>query len=161
MSDRRKARELALQMLFHFEFNKSDSQWMNTFWDIHPAVPSVRDFAERLATGVLRNQKTIDELIEKHTKYWTLDRITVVDRNILRIAICQLMVMGDIPGNVILNEAIEIAKRYGHEASGAFVNGVLDHIFKHEQFNLSEKGGELKTLASNKSPQPAGDQGPY
>jgi transcription antitermination protein NusB len=161
MGDRRKARELALQMLFHLEFNKDDERWRKTFWEIHPATPSVRDFADQLVSGVAQNQKTIDGLIRKHAQHWVLERMTAVDRNIMRIAICELMVMDDVPVKVTLNEAIEIAKRYGDEASGAFVNGILDQVLKDADFILLERGEDSKALASNHTREPAGEEGPH
>jgi len=149
MGYRRKARELALQMLFHLEFNKDAQGWRDTFWQIHPAVSSVREFADRLVTGVIQNQKTIDDLIQKHAQHWTLERMTAVDRNILRMAIYELMAIEEIPVKVTLNEAIEIAKRYGDEVSGAFVNGILDHMVKEKDLILVEKGGDRPALASD------------
>ncbi len=157
MGDRRKARELALQMLFHLEFNKDDQRWRKTFWEIHPAPPQVQDFASQLVSGVIQDQKTIDGLIRKHAQHWALERITAVDRNMLRIAICELMVMEDIPVKVTLNEAIEIAKRYGDEMSGAFVNGILDQVVKDADFIPLIKGEDSKALASTQTRKPMDD----
>lgn len=142
MGYRRKARELALQMLFHLEFNKDAQGWPDTFYQIHPAVASVRELADQLVTGVIQNQKTIDDLIQKYAQHWTLKRMTAVDRNILRMAIYELTAIEGIPIKVTLNEAIEIAKRYGDEVSGAFVNGILDRIVKERDLILVEKGGD-------------------
>ena len=119
-------------MLFQFEFNKDTQNWRGIFWENHPAVPSVREFADRLVMGVIDNQKTIDELIEKHTEHWALDRLTAVDRNVLRMAIYELTGESSVPAKVTINEAIEIAKRYGDDRSSAFVNGILDHIVKQD-----------------------------
>ncbi len=141
MGYRRKARELALQMLFHFEFNKEARDWRETFWRAHASPGPVEEFSNQLVSGILQNQKTIDELIEKHSQHWTLKRMTAVDRNVLRIAIYELIGMEAIPYKVTLNEAIEIAKRYGDEMSGSFVNGILDHIIKEEEVILSKKRG--------------------
>ena len=129
-------------MLFQLEFNKDAEGWKEIFWQIHPTPELVREFADRLVTGVIRNQKMIDDLIRKHSQHWTLERITAVDRNILRIAICELTALENIPVKVTLNEAIEIAKRYGDEASGAFVNGILDNIIKEEASIAAAKGGD-------------------
>jgi transcription antitermination protein NusB len=160
MGDRRRARELALQMLFHLEFNKDDERWRKTFWNIHPAAPSVRDFADQIVSGVIQYQKTIDDLIRKHAQHWALERMTAVDRNIMRIGICELMVMEDVPAKVTLNEAIEIAKRYGDEVSGAFVNGILDQVFKDADFIPLLKGEDSKALASNQTRKPVDEEGP-
>ena len=139
MGYRRKARELALQLLFHYEFNKETPDWRKDFWKDRAATDSVQGFADQLVSGVVQNQKTIDDLIEKHAEHWSLDRMTAVDRNVLRIAVYELMYVEEIPSKVTINEAIEIAKRYGDEGSGAFVNGILDHIIREEDSCL-ERG---------------------
>jgi N utilization substance protein B len=140
MGTRRKARELALQMLFQFEFNRDAPNGRAVFWEQHPAVPSVREFADRLVTGVIDQKKTIDELIEKHAEHWALDRMTAVDRNVLRLAIYELTAEPAVPAKVTINEAIDIARRYGDDRSGAFVNGILDHLIKEEPVLLARKG---------------------
>jgi N utilization substance protein B len=129
-------------MLFQLEFNKNAEDWREVFWQVHPAAATVREFADRLVTGVIQNQKTIDDTIRKHSQHWTLERMTAVDRNILRIAVYEMTLMENIPIKVTLNEAIEVAKRYGDEASGAFVNGILDHIVKEESSIAVAKGGD-------------------
>ena len=159
MGDRHRAREFALQMLFHLEFNRDDEHWRRTFWEVHPAVSAIQGFADELVSGVIQHQETIDGVIRKHAQHWDIERMTVVDRNILRMGVLELMVMRDIPIEVTLNEAIEIAKRYGNEASGAFVNGILDQIAKDEEWITSEKGGDSKALASHQSREPTGDKG--
>lgn len=119
-------------MLFQWDLNRGQSNWKAVFWNIHPAPDSVRDFSNSLVDGVLDNGEEIDRLIEKHALNWKISRISNVDRNILRIAVFELIYMSDIPSNVTLNEAIEIAKRYSDEQAGSFVNGVLDHLLKEE-----------------------------
>jgi N utilization substance protein B len=140
MGFRRKSREFALQMLFELEFNRDDPKWRESFWKTHPTEPAVQEFSDLLTLGVLQNQKSIDDLIRKHAEHWTLERMNRVDRNILRLAIHELLSMEGVPVRVVINEAIEIAKRYGDEASGAFVNGILDHIVKQEESILISKG---------------------
>ncbi len=138
MGFRRKSRELALQMLFQLDVNKDGPNWRKQFWELHPAPPDVKTFAEQLVEGVLSHQETIDGLIQKHALNWTISRMSIIDRNILRCAVFELLILSDIPARVTMNEAIEIAKRYSDEESGAFVNGILDHIVKEESFSKKE-----------------------
>jgi transcription antitermination protein NusB len=138
MGFRRKSRELALQMLFHLDVNKDGSGWREHFWGLHPAPPEVRVFADRLVDGVIENQLVIDRMIQKHALHWTIGRMSIIDRNILRCAVFELLNLSDIPATVTINEAIEIAKRYSDEESGAFVNGILDHIVKEESLAKKE-----------------------
>jgi N utilization substance protein B len=138
MGHRRKSRELALQMLFLLDVNKDGPNWRNQFWELHPAPMEIRIFADSLVDGVLKHQTDIDRLIQKHAQHWTLNRMSIIDRNILRCAIFELLMLSDVPAKVTINEAIEIAKRYSDEESGAFVNGILDHIIKEE--SLAKKG---------------------
>ncbi|HEY4485376.1 MAG TPA: transcription antitermination factor NusB [Nitrospiria bacterium] len=130
MGSRRKSRELALQMLFQLDTNKDRSGWRALFWTLHPAEPEIRAFSERLLDGVMTHQEEIDRLIQKHATNWKISRMPVVDRNILRCAVFELLHEKDVPASVVIDEAIEIAKRFSDENAGAFVNGVLDHIVK-------------------------------
>ncbi len=88
------------------------------------------EFAERIVLGVLDHAREIDQLIERFSENWRLDRINLVDRNILRMAIFELLYCNEIPPKVTLNEAIDLGKRYGSEDSGSFINGILDRIQK-------------------------------
>jgi N utilization substance protein B len=124
MGVRRNARELALQMLYQMDFNGSGAP----FWPTEKIAPDARAFSERLFHGVMRHRPEIDRVIQAAAQNWLFERIAHVDRNILRLAVYELQQMPDIPHRVTLNEAIEIAKKYGSEDSGAFVNGVLDRI---------------------------------
>lgn len=86
------------------------------------------EFAKRIILGVMEHQREIDRLIEERSEHWRLDRMTIVDRNILRIAIFELLYCSEVPPKVTLNEAIDLGKRYGSEESGNFINGILDRI---------------------------------
>lgn len=141
MGTRRKARELALQLLFFMEFNQKSRDSWNTFWQLHPASEPARKFASRLVNGVIENQEAFDALIKKHLLNWSLDRMTIIDRSVLRLAVSELTVMKDIPFRVTIDEAIEIARRYGNEHSASFVNGVLDHIVKDQEMIAVGKEG--------------------
>ncbi len=138
MGFRRKSRELALQMLFQLDVNKDGPNWRKQFWELHPSPAAVKTFSEQLVDGVLEHQEEIDRLIQKHALNWTISRMSIIDRNILRCAVYELLRLSDIPAKVTMNEAIEIAKRYSDEESGAFVNGILDHIVKEEFFAKKE-----------------------
>ena len=86
------------------------------------------EFAKRIVLGVMEHRQEIDRLIKERSENWRLDRMTIIDRNILRIAIFELLYCDDIPPKVTLNEAIDLGKRYGSEESGSFINGILDRI---------------------------------
>lgn len=98
------------------------------FWGRQSAAADVRVFAEALVRGTLANQPKIDELIERFAERWELDRMAVVDRNVIRAGICELVWMSDVPAKVVINEAIEIARKYSTEESTRFINGLLDRV---------------------------------
>lgn len=127
MSKRRDAREYALHVLFQLDFNPADARkTLEDFWVGKELDPKVKVFTNELVSGVVRELERIDKLIEKHAKHWAVKRIGAVDRNVIRMALYEMLECGDIPPVVSINEAIEIAKKYGSEESGKFVNGVLD-----------------------------------
>ncbi len=131
MGKRREGREVALQLLFHWDLNVQQSVTpteLDLFWEFRPAMPGVRTFATNLLNGVIAHQATIDEKISKYTANYELRRISAVDRNILRMAIYEMLYADDVPPIVAINEAIDIAKKFGTEESGKFVNGVLDRV---------------------------------
>ena len=114
---RRKARHLALQVLYERELNQST---------VSP--PPKDEFAGQIVQGVLGKLKEIDALIEENSQHWRLKRMAVIDRNILRMGVYELSYCDDIPATVSINEMVEIAKHFGGEGSAAFVNGILDKI---------------------------------
>ncbi len=129
MGKRRRAREAALSMLYQLEFRPGDLvETFRAFWADHSFPPEVCAFAEELVTGTLAHREEIDALIARYAEHWHFSRIALVDRNILRVATYEFLFRKEIPEKVILNEAIEIAKQYGGEDSGRFVNGILDRI---------------------------------
>jgi N utilization substance protein B len=129
MGKRRDGREAAVQFLFQHDVQSaSDASLAGDFWELRPSPKNVREFAEVLIQGVLANQADIDALIRKCTANYELHRIAVADRNILRVAIYEMLHCTDVPPIVSINEAIEIAKRFGTEDSGRFVNGILDRV---------------------------------
>jgi N utilization substance protein B len=131
MGKRREGREVTLQLLFHWDLNAQQPlsvTELDLFWEFRPTVPGVRAFATNLLNGVVACQATIDEKITKYTANYELKRISAVDRNILRMAIYEMLYAEDVPPVVAINEAIDIAKKFGTEESGKFVNGVLDRV---------------------------------
>ncbi len=129
MGARREGRESAIQFLYQRDLNGPlDANTANNFWELRPANKRVREFGMALAEGVMANQEAIDDKIRSATSNYDLHRIAVVDRNILRIAVYEMLHCPEVPPVVSINEAIEIAKRFGSEESGRFVNGVLDRI---------------------------------
>ena len=127
--NRRKARECALQILYQIDVSGHEvAEALSAFWQNFQPEVDVAEFATALVQGVCERQAEIDKRIQEASHHWKLDRMAKVDRNVLRIAVFEILFRPDIPKKVTLNEAIEIAKRYGTEDSGAFINGVLDHI---------------------------------
>jgi N utilization substance protein B len=128
---RRKSRELALQVLYHWDVTGQDAaKTLSQLQEHFSPGPGKDEFAERIVLGVLNHREEIDQLIEKVSENWRLDRMTVIDRNLLRLATFELRFCDDIPPKVALNEAIDLGKRFGSEESGSFINGVLDRIQK-------------------------------
>lgn len=129
MGKRREGREAAVQYLFQRDLNTSDEKVdTSIFWELRPAVSGVRAFGQNLIDGVLAQQEQIDERIKGCVDNYELNRIAAVDRNILRVAIYEMLFCNETPPVVAINEAIEIAKRFGSEESSRFVNGILDRV---------------------------------
>lgn len=127
---RRKAREHALQILFQLDVRKDkpSAAILKHFWAEYNSDDEIKAFAEEIVKGTYKHLSEIDDLIRKCAKNWSLDRMAVVDRNVLRLAVYEILHRMDIPTSVTINEAIEIAKKYGTDESGAFVNGILDRV---------------------------------
>ncbi|HEV8540576.1 MAG TPA: transcription antitermination factor NusB [Nitrospiraceae bacterium] len=142
MGNRRQSRERALQILFQLDIHGKTGEWLEDFWIQHPAPEEIKSFAERLVAGVGANRAELDKLIGAHATNWKVSRMPVVDRNILRGALYELLWMPDVPAKVTVNEAIELAKRFADEDTKKFVNGVLDKILK-EDGRLQEKRAEM------------------
>ena len=130
MGKRRKARELALQLLYQLDVQGEGSPGphLDEFWTRHPVDVEVREFAEALVRGTKLHEAKIDELISQYAQHWELERMAVVDRNVMRLAIYEMFHREDIPPVVSINEAVDIAKKFSTEDSGKFVNGILDKI---------------------------------
>jgi transcription antitermination factor NusB len=132
MGRRRKAREVALQFLYQLDLggDADPTPHEAEFWARHALDDDARAFADELVRGTKRNQGKIDSLIAQATEHWDLDRMAVVDRNILRVAVYELLWHADVPPKVAINEAIEIAKKIGTQESSRFINGILDRVNK-------------------------------
>jgi N utilization substance protein B len=126
---RTRARERALQALYQIDVAAAGiDEALQSFWrSFEPTEREVQELAERLVRGVAVDRKLVDDLIEGVSTNWRMDRMAKVDRNVLRLAVWEL-VKGDAPVKVVINEAIDLGKKYGSESTGAFVNGVLDTI---------------------------------
>jgi N utilization substance protein B len=137
MGKRRRAREIALQFLYQYDSQRGSpsenldiKQQINLFWSAKDASMNeeVKEFATILMTGSCEHMGGIDRVINKYSKHWRLSRMSTIDRNILRMAIYELAYLRNIPPPVTINEAVELAKKFGTEESGSFINGILDRI---------------------------------
>src|SRR5262245_52620908 len=131
MGTRREGRELALQALYQLDVTGQEgdpADQLAGFWAQFDDRRDVQEFARELIDGVRVNRERIDALIAESAEHWRLPRLSRVDLNLLRLATFELLARPDIPPSVTINEAIEIARRFGSDDSAAFVNGVLDHI---------------------------------
>lgn len=129
---RRKAREYALQILYQYDMTKvpPEKEGFSIFWNERPVQNDVKSFSEELVIGTIKNLEHIDSLIKTVVNNWKMERMSAIDRNILRLASYELLFEDEIPAAVTLNEAIEIAKKYSTGESSLFINGVLDKLAK-------------------------------
>jgi N utilization substance protein B len=131
MGFRRKGREHALQILFQLDITGNDPEVaIPLFWKRREALESVKMFAEKIVLGVVQNSAKLDSIISSSAEHWRLNRMAIVDRNVLRMALYEFLWELETPLVVIIDEAIEIGKKYGSEESGAFINGILDAVKK-------------------------------
>ncbi len=132
MGSRRKSRELVLQMLFQSDMGKQDAEQVcRTFWKENAsASPEVRGFADDLFRAAMDRTAEIDALIERHAEHWRMGRMAAVDRNLLRAAVAEFLAYPETPRAVVINESIEIARKFSSPESAQFVNGVLDSVGK-------------------------------
>ncbi|HEY0144010.1 MAG TPA: transcription antitermination factor NusB [Thermoanaerobaculia bacterium] len=135
MGARRKARELALQMLFQHDMSGNTPEMIiGTFEELQKAKPNTREFSTRIFRGTVEHMPDIDDKIQNQAENWRLSRMAAVDRNIIRMSVYEFLHESDTPKLVIIDEAIEIAKKYGTQKSPQFINGILDGILK--RYNL-------------------------
>ncbi len=129
-SGRRKSREIAMQMLFQADIGKMTADEVrSTFWmSADPVEPEIRGFAEDIFRAAVARQPEIDELIAANSKHWRIERMPAVDRNLLRMAIAEILAFKGTPFPIVINEALEIGRRYSAPESINFLNGVLDAV---------------------------------
>ena len=135
MRARTKSRECALQLLYQLDIRQGDPQrLLKEFWAEDESEHGVREFADQLFLGTVEHLPELDALITRHADHWDLKRMAVIDRNVLRLGAFELLhLQEDVPPKVCINEAIELAKRFGDTESGKFINGILDAIHKAAQ----------------------------
>jgi N utilization substance protein B len=141
MGRRRKARESTLQILFQLEFDSSQpEQIIREYWTDKKAGTEEKELSDKLVHGIVEHQTTLDSVIQSLSEHWRISRMLLVDRNILRMAAFELLFDESLAPAIVINEAIEIAKKYSSSQSAAFINGILDTLSK----NLSEIKKSLK-----------------
>ena len=129
MGTRRQARELAMQALFYMDIRKDASEeTLEYFCGCFCPSKKSRPFFRKLVAGVLGSKGQIDALVERYSQNWNISRMSCVDRNVMRIAIYEMLYCDDIPPKVSINEAVDIGKKFGTQESGAFINGIMDSI---------------------------------
>jgi transcription antitermination protein NusB len=154
MAGRRKGRELALQMLFQWDFSReSYPDVRKSFWTLHQeADDEVRNFSDQLVEGTIENIEMIDELLASHAEHWRLSRMAAVDRNILRMATFELLHETATPCAVVINEALEVARKFSTHESIHFINGILDSIRKERKDPAEVSKGEVEAPLEQKLP---------
>ncbi|HHD10980.1 MAG TPA: transcription antitermination factor NusB [Deltaproteobacteria bacterium] len=131
MYKRTLARELVLQALYRLDLTDgSPEECLGDVLASRGVEAQTRSYAERLFHGVVEKMRELDCIIEKHSAHWTIERMSVVDRNILRIGAYEILYVEDVPFKVAIDEAVELAKRFSTRDSGAFINGILDSLAK-------------------------------
>ncbi|RFM25422.1 MAG: transcription antitermination factor NusB [Candidatus Thermochlorobacter aerophilum] len=168
MVNRRQVREVVMQVLYARDIRKDSLEKVaeGLIPEEILAQEKSRAFAQKLLTDVVTHQKMIDEYIAKHADNWELDRMAVIDRNLMRMAIAEFLFMEDIPPKVTINEAIEISKKYSTEKSGKFINGILDATLNElrQSGKLQKSGRGLVDLPAkqprNPTPAPPAEKPP-
>ena len=135
MGGRRRGREFAVQMLFQWDLSREAFENVRgTFWTLnHDVDEEIRDFADRLASGAAEQIEEIDVLLARHAEHWRVSRMATVDRNILRLATYELLFEVQTPQAVVINEALEVARKFSTSESIHFINGILDSIRKEAE----------------------------
>ena len=137
MGKRRSSRELALKFLYQFELNEGDlDEQIKLFLKRNSSQEDVEIFMKELVVSLIDKMEEVDGIIQKFSDHWVLDRMAVIDRNILRMGTCELLFSFSTPPKVVINEAVDIAKKYGNEDSPEFINGILDKVYNE----IGQKG---------------------
>lgn len=145
-STRHEARERALQLLFQWDIHEQGGVWEQDFWEQFPLEDEAKEFAMDLVTGVRRRLLELDAVLGRYATNWKVSRMPIVDRNILRLSLYELLWMPELPAKVSINEALELARAFADEEARGFVNGVLDKVLNAEP-RLAAKRDE--TLSTN------------
>lgn len=141
MGQRRRSREIALQVLYQMEvIEVPPEEALRLYYECFDSPLELRPFCEELVRGVYHHQQEIDGVIASASQHWRLERMSIVDRNILRLALYEMLYCSSIPPKVSINEAIDLGKMYGSSESGSFINGILDHVLPE----LSKNGRDAK-----------------
>ncbi|OPL13339.1 MAG: hypothetical protein AVO39_03460 [delta proteobacterium MLS_D] len=139
MGHRRRAREIALQVLYQIDMTGIDPrEALDLFWSNFDAPENAREFAAMLILGTMEHLVEIDTAIRNCSDHWSLERMARVDKNILRMAVFELLYLEEIPPKATLNEAIDLGKTFGSENSGSFVNGILDAFYSRMQIGYED-----------------------
>ena len=142
MGNRRRSRELAMQALFYVDMRQNKpKERLDLYLQNYRPSKKVLPFFLELVNGVIRERDQIDTMIERFSSNWKMSRMSCVDRNIMRIAVYEMLYCSDIPLKVSINEAIDVAKKFGTEESGAFINGILDSV----RLVLEEEANKIET----------------
>ncbi len=129
---RRAARQCVLEALFSYQFSKNDTlQIIDQLISKNPELKSNNDFIQSLFESVLKNMKWTEDIIKSHLENWEIDRVAQIDKILLKMGICEIYLIDDIPPKVTISEMVEIAKIYSTDESPVFINGILDAVFKN------------------------------
>lgn len=143
MGRRRKAREHTLKILFQLEFeNSEDEKTLSQYWKNKKVPGEIKDYGNWLIQGISSHRATIDNLIQSVSEHWRVTRMALIDRNILRMAVFELLFEENIAPAIVINEAIEIARKYSGDDAATFVNGILDAVRKKIEKNKKETKGK-------------------
>lgn len=156
MGVRRQARIYAVQILFQWDIHAGLGEWLQEFWAQRTVPADLRAFADQLVEGVLKHHQEIDGLIGSAATNWSVSRMPVVDRNILRVSLYELLWMPDVPAKVTVNEALELAKAFADEEARRFVNGILDRVLK-EDARLEAKRMEMAVKSKGEGQGASGE----
>ncbi|MCP4666111.1 MAG: transcription antitermination factor NusB [Deltaproteobacteria bacterium] len=143
MGRRRRARELAVQVLFHMEFNPDNAdEAFDLVCRNFASLESSKVFSKELVLGVSENKEELDKMISRSSRNWRMERMPLLDRCILRLAVFEILLRDDIPPKVSIDESVELGKKFGGEDSSSFINGVLDNVYNTlvREGRLSSKG---------------------
>jgi len=148
MGQRRKAREETLRILYRLEFdNREPEEILRQYWKSRKIDRETRDYSTWLTQGITSHREEIDSLIQSASEHWRLPRMAVIDRNVLRMAVYELLFEKDIAPAIVINEAIEIARKYSGDEAAVFINGILDAVRKNlenTRKGLKEKKDDKK-----------------